>query len=136
MHAYNVDEKSSRFSELCVGVSNAIYAVFDRNKVVSCKGAQERSLIVRPSFKNKIQSLAMRLVHRVVMSSHSLTTATLLLTVHSLFIAAIAANAGCAVTTSLLLVQGTQRLAAKGEVFVLNDNRLHPRVSIEVDFAR
>lgn len=70
------------------------------------------------------------------MSSHSLAAAALLFTIRSLFVAAIAANASCAVTTTLLFVQGTQRLAAKGEVLILNDNRLNPRVGIEVDLAR
>lgn len=68
-----------------------------------------------------------------VMSSHTLAASTLLLAVAVAVIAAIAAAAVMA--AALLFVPGAQWLAAKREVFILDDDGLHPGLGVELELA-
>ncbi len=81
-------------------------------------------------------SLSVRLVRRVIVSANSLTTSAFLLAVYRLLVTAVSTDTGSAVASSLFLVQGAQRLAAKCEVLVLNNDGLDPGVGVDVDLAR
>lgn len=80
-----------------------------------------------------VDSLSVSLLQRlavVVVSPRALSSPALLLLVRALvaIVAAVAAGASRAV----LLVPGAQRLSAKHEVLVLDDDGLDPRLGVEV----
>lgn len=72
----------------------------------------------------------------VVVPANSLATSAFFLAMHTLFVAAVAANAASAVASSFFLVQRAQRLSTKGEILIFDNNGLDPGVCVEVDLAR
>lgn len=79
-----------------------------------------------------VDSLSVSLLQRlavVVMSPRALSSSALLLLVGALV--AIVAAVAAGVSRAVLLVPGAQRLSAKHEVLVLDDDGLDPRLGVE-----
>lgn len=80
-------------------------------------------------------SLSVRLLQRlavVVVPPRALSSSTLLLLLGALVAIVAAVAAGAAQARAVLLVPGAQRLSAKHEVFILDDDGLDPRLGVEV----